>query len=148
MAETSITIDGIRIVIDSGLARMARYDPNRGIDTLLVERISRGAGEDAGGGPRLAALLSAVLLGPGWAVTIAGTVGLIRNAMGVGTLFAFPGGMMLGTDSHTPNAGGLGMIASGVGGADAVDVMAGIEVIKKMGIVDEHRIAVSGWFIS
>jgi len=39
--------------------------------------------------------------------------------------YAFPGGMMLGTDSHTPNAGGLGMFASGVGGADAVDVMAG-----------------------
>src|SRR5947207_9550072 len=39
--------------------------------------------------------------------------------------YAFPGGMMLGTDSHTPNAGGLGMVAIGVGGADAVDVMAG-----------------------
>lgn len=41
--------------------------------------------------------------------------------------YAFPGGMMVGTDSHTPNAGGLGMIAIGVGGADAVDVMAGME---------------------
>ncbi len=39
--------------------------------------------------------------------------------------YAFPGGMMLGTDSHTPNAGGLGMIAVGVGGADAVDIMTG-----------------------
>lgn len=39
--------------------------------------------------------------------------------------YAFPGGMMVGTDSHTPNAGGLGMVAIGVGGADAVDVMAG-----------------------
>src|SRR6202140_957634 len=39
--------------------------------------------------------------------------------------YAFPGGMMIGTDSHTPNAGGLSMIAIGVGGADAVDVMAG-----------------------
>lgn len=39
--------------------------------------------------------------------------------------FAFPGGMMIGTDSHTPNAGGLGMVAIGVGGADAVDVMVG-----------------------
>ena len=39
--------------------------------------------------------------------------------------YAFPGGMMIGTDSHTPNAGGLGMIAVGVGGADAVDVMVG-----------------------
>ncbi len=40
--------------------------------------------------------------------------------------YAFPGSMMIGTDSHTPNAGGLGMIACGVGGADAVDVMAGL----------------------
>ncbi|DBA67352.1 hypothetical protein WJX79_001524 [Trebouxia sp. C0005] len=40
--------------------------------------------------------------------------------------YAFPGGMMIGTDSHTPNAGGLGMCAVGVGGADAVDVMAGL----------------------
>ena len=41
--------------------------------------------------------------------------------------YAFPGGMMVGTDSHTPNAGGLGMLAIGVGGADAVDVMAGMD---------------------
>ncbi|MFA6915675.1 MAG: aconitate hydratase [Parachlamydiales bacterium] len=40
--------------------------------------------------------------------------------------YAFPGGLMIGTDSHTPNAGGLGMLAIGVGGADAVDVMAGM----------------------
>lgn len=40
--------------------------------------------------------------------------------------YAFPGGLMIGTDSHTPNAGGLGMVAVGVGGADAVDAMAGI----------------------
>jgi len=40
--------------------------------------------------------------------------------------YAFPGGLMIGTDSHTPNAGGLGMVAIGVGGADAVDVMADI----------------------
>ncbi len=40
--------------------------------------------------------------------------------------YAFPGGMMIGTDSHTPNAGGLGMVAIGVGGADAVDVMVGM----------------------
>ncbi len=40
--------------------------------------------------------------------------------------YTFPGGMMVGTDSHTPNAGGLGMVAVGVGGADAVDVMAGM----------------------
>lgn len=40
--------------------------------------------------------------------------------------YAFPGGMMIGTDSHTPNAGGMGMLAIGVGGADAVDVMAGM----------------------
>ncbi len=52
--------------------------------------------------------------------------------------YAFPGGMMLGTDSHTPNAGGLGMFACGVGGADAVDVMAGFpwEVLhpEKVGV--------------
>ncbi len=46
--------------------------------------------------------------------------------------YAFPGGMMIGTDSHTPNAGGLGMIAIGVGGADAVDVMAGMSWELKM----------------
>lgn len=40
--------------------------------------------------------------------------------------YAYPGGLMIGTDSHTPNAGGLGMAAIGVGGADAVDVMAGL----------------------
>lgn len=46
--------------------------------------------------------------------------------------YAFPGGMMIGTDSHTPNAGGLGMVAIGVGGADAVDVMAGMGWELKM----------------
>jgi len=46
--------------------------------------------------------------------------------------YAFPGGMMIGTDSHTPNAGGLGMIAIGVGGADAVDVMSGMPWELKM----------------
>lgn len=46
--------------------------------------------------------------------------------------YAFPGGMMVGTDSHTPNAGGMGMIAVGVGGADAVDVMTGMEWELKM----------------
>ena len=46
--------------------------------------------------------------------------------------YAFPGGMMIGTDSHTPNAGGLGMVAIGVGGADAVDVMSGMAWELKM----------------
>ncbi len=46
--------------------------------------------------------------------------------------YAFPGGLMIGTDSHTPNAGGLGMVAIGVGGADAVDVMAGLAWELKM----------------
>ena len=46
--------------------------------------------------------------------------------------YAFPGGMMIGTDSHTPNAGGLGMVAIGVGGADAVDVMTGMAWELKM----------------
>lgn len=49
VAETSITIDGIRVVVDSGLARIARYDPNRGIDTLLVERISRASADQRTG---------------------------------------------------------------------------------------------------
>ncbi|MFT7669225.1 MAG: aconitate hydratase [Planctomycetota bacterium] len=61
--------------------------------------------------------------------------------------YAFPGGMMLGTDSHTPNAGGLGMIACGVGGADAVDVMAGFpwEVLypKLVGVRLTGKL--SGW---
>ena len=46
--------------------------------------------------------------------------------------YALPGGMMIGTDSHTPNAGGLGMLAIGVGGADAVDVMSGMPLELKM----------------
>ena len=61
--------------------------------------------------------------------------------------YAFPGGMMIGTDSHTPNAGGLGMIAVGVGGADAVDVMAGIPwELKWPGIVGVHlKGKMNGW---
>jgi ATP-dependent helicase HrpB len=49
VAETSLTIPGVRVVIDSGLARMARYDPHRGIDTLLVEKISRASAEQRTG---------------------------------------------------------------------------------------------------
>jgi ATP-dependent helicase HrpB len=49
VAETSITIDGVRLVIDSGLARIARYDPNRGINTLLVEKISRASADQRAG---------------------------------------------------------------------------------------------------
>jgi ATP-dependent helicase HrpB len=49
VAETSITIEGVRLVIDSGLARIPRYDPNRGINTLLVERISRASAEQRSG---------------------------------------------------------------------------------------------------
>src|SRR5262249_22753060 len=49
VAETSITIDGIRLVIDSGLARIPRYDPNRGINTLLIEKISRASAEQRAG---------------------------------------------------------------------------------------------------
>ncbi len=61
--------------------------------------------------------------------------------------YAFPGGLMIGTDSHTPNAGGLGMIAIGVGGADAVDVMAGIPwELKWPGIVGVHlKGKMNGW---
>ena len=49
VAETSLTIDGIRVVIDSGLARVARFDPRRGINTLLVEKISRASAEQRAG---------------------------------------------------------------------------------------------------
>ncbi len=61
--------------------------------------------------------------------------------------YAFPGGMMIGTDSHTPNAGGLGMVAIGVGGADAVDVMAGMPWELKMPKVTGVKLTgkLSGW---
>ncbi|MEM6345768.1 MAG: aconitate hydratase [Bacteroidota bacterium] len=61
--------------------------------------------------------------------------------------YAFPGGMMIGTDSHTPNAGGLGMLAIGVGGADAVDVMADMPWELKMPkIIGVHLTGkLSGW---
>lgn len=61
--------------------------------------------------------------------------------------YAFPGGMMIGTDSHTPNAGGLGMIAIGVGGADAVDVMAGMPWELKMPRIIGVKLTgkLSGW---
>ena len=61
--------------------------------------------------------------------------------------YAFPGGMMIGTDSHTPNAGGLGMIAIGVGGADAVDVMTGVEWELKMPKLIGVKLtgSLSGW---
>lgn len=61
--------------------------------------------------------------------------------------YAFPGGMMIGTDSHTPNAGGLGMIAIGVGGADAVDVMAGFPWELKFPKIIGVRLTgrMSGW---
>jgi aconitate hydratase len=61
--------------------------------------------------------------------------------------YAFPGGMMIGTDSHTPNAGGLGMIAIGVGGADAVDVMAGMPwEVKWPKIIGVHLTGMlNGW---
>lgn len=61
--------------------------------------------------------------------------------------YAFPGGMMIGTDSHTPNAGGLGMIAIGIGGADAVDVMVGQPFgLRWPGIIGIHlKGKMSGW---
>ncbi|MBK6767344.1 MAG: aconitate hydratase [bacterium] len=61
--------------------------------------------------------------------------------------YAFPGGMMIGTDSHTPNAGGLAMFASGVGGADAVDVMAGLpwEVLYPQRIGVHLKGKMNGW---
>lgn len=61
--------------------------------------------------------------------------------------YAFPGGLMVGTDSHTPNAGGLGMEAVGVGGADAVDVMAGFawEVLQPQVVGVKLTGALKGW---
>ena len=61
--------------------------------------------------------------------------------------YAFPGAMMIGTDSHTPNAGGLGMVAIGVGGADAVDVMVGMPWELKMPkLIGVHlKGQLSGW---
>lgn len=61
--------------------------------------------------------------------------------------YAFPGGMMVGTDSHTPNAGGLGMVAVGVGGADAVDVLTGQAWELKMPRIIGVRLTgrLSGW---
>jgi aconitate hydratase len=61
--------------------------------------------------------------------------------------YAFPGGMMIGTDSHTPNAGGLGMIAIGVGGADAVHVMTGMPwELKFPKLIGVHLTGkLSGW---
>lgn len=61
--------------------------------------------------------------------------------------YACPGGMMIGTDSHTPNAGGLCMIAVGVGGADAVDVMAGMPWELKMPKIIGVKLtgSLSGW---
>ncbi len=61
--------------------------------------------------------------------------------------YAFPGAMMIGTDSHTPNAGGLGMVAVGVGGADAVDVMAGFpwEVLQPRLIGVKLTGKLNGW---
>ncbi|WP_103327671.1 aconitate hydratase [Bacteroidetes bacterium endosymbiont of Geopemphigus sp.] len=61
--------------------------------------------------------------------------------------YAFPGGMMIGTDSHTPNAGGLSMMAIGVGGSDAVDVMAGMPwELKFPKIIGVHlKGKLSGW---
>jgi len=61
--------------------------------------------------------------------------------------YAFPGGLMIGTDSHTPNAGGLGMLAIGVGGADAADVMAGLSwEVKCPKLIGVHlKGKLSGW---
>ncbi len=61
--------------------------------------------------------------------------------------YAFPGGMMIGTDSHTPNAGGLGMVAVGVGGADAVDVMTGFPFnVRYPKLIGVHLTGhLSGW---
>src|SRR5205085_4591189 len=61
--------------------------------------------------------------------------------------YAFPGGLMIGTDSHTPNAGGMGMLAVGVGGSDAVDAMVGLawEVLAPKLIGVKLTGQLSGW---
>ncbi len=61
--------------------------------------------------------------------------------------YAFPGGLMIGTDSHTPNAGGLGMVAVGVGGSDASDVMVGLPwEVKNPQLIGVHlKGTLSGW---
>lgn len=61
--------------------------------------------------------------------------------------YAYPGGLIIGTDSHTPNAGGLGMAAIGVGGADAVDVMSGLPwELKTPKVIGVRLIGkLSGW---
>ena len=61
--------------------------------------------------------------------------------------YAFPGGIIIGTDSHTPNAGGLGMIAIGIGGADAVDVMAGLPLEIKAPMIMGVKLTgkLNGW---
>ena len=61
--------------------------------------------------------------------------------------YAFPGGMMIGTDSHTPNAGGLGMVAIGVGGGDAIDVMTGLAFnVRWPRLIGVHLTgSLSGW---
>lgn len=64
--------------------------------------------------------------------------------------YAFPGGLMIGTDSHTPNAGGLGMVAIGVGGADAMEVMAGLPfTVRFPKLIGVHlKGAMDGWTAS
>ena len=60
--------------------------------------------------------------------SVSGNLGQVSSYQVVLENYAFPGGMMVGTDSHTPMPVGLGMVAIGVGGADAVDVMTGMEM--------------------
>ena len=87
----------------------------------------------SGAGPDLAAALSVNKEVFDFLASVSNKYGIGFWKPGAGIIhqvvlenYAFPGGLMIGTDSHTPNAGGLGMAAIGVGGADAVDVMAGM----------------------
>jgi aconitate hydratase len=87
----------------------------------------------SGAGPDLAAALTANKEVFDFLASVSNKYGIGFWKPGAGIIhqvvlenYAFPGGLMIGTDSHTPNAGGLGMAAIGVGGADAVDVMAGM----------------------
>jgi aconitate hydratase len=114
----------------------------------LIEALDKGAQED------LAAALTANAEVYNFLRSAAARYGMGFWKPGSGIIhqivlenYAFPGGMIIGTDSHTPNAGGLGMVAVGIGGADAVDVMAGLPLeLKAPKLLGVHLTgALSGW---
>jgi aconitate hydratase len=109
---------------------------------------------DRGAAPDLEAAISTNREVYDFLRTVAGRYGIGFWKPGAGIIhqvvlenYAFPGGMIVGTDSHTPNAGGLGMIAIGAGGADAVDVMSGMAWELKMPRLIGVRLtgSLTGW---